>query len=117
MVREANPHTAICAPAEQLGSDFDLDQFDAAVIMSHHLASDRQYLVGIAKSEIPFVGLIGPRHRRDRLLGEIGTSAEALAERLRGPVGKRIGGRGPAAIALEVAAELQEYFCALNDRQ
>lgn len=116
MARESIPHTAICAPAEQLGADLDLDQFDAAVIMSHHLASDGQYLVRVAESAIPFVGLIGPPHRRDRLLGEIGTSADALAGRLRGPVGKRIGGRGPAAIALEVAAELQEYFCEFSDR-
>jgi xanthine/CO dehydrogenase XdhC/CoxF family maturation factor len=115
MVRESHPHKVTCAPAEELGAGFELDQFDAAVIMSHHLASDRHYLVRIAESAIPFVGLIGPPHRRDRLLGEIGTRADALAGRLRGPVGKPIGGRGPAAIALEVAAELQAYFCELNE--
>ena len=37
-----------------------------------------------------------------------------LDGRLRAPVGKRIGGRGPAAIALEIAAELQEYVCLLE---
>jgi xanthine/CO dehydrogenase XdhC/CoxF family maturation factor len=47
--------------------------------------------------------LLGPPHRRDRLLGEIGASRERLGDRLRSPVGRRIGGRGPEAIALEIA--------------
>ena len=45
-----------------------------------------------------------------RLLNEIGAHAGKLGDRLRGPVGRQIGGRGPAAIALEIAAELQEHF-------
>ena len=103
-----------CAPAEQLQDQCDLLRFDAAIIMSHHLASDRQYLQTLADTGVGFVGLLGPPHRRDRLLSEIGAAREQLADRLRSPVGKRIGGRGPAAIALEVTAELQEYFCNLS---
>ena len=54
--------------------------------------------------------MLGPAHRRERLLGEIGSDADRLADRLRGPVGRPIGGRGPAAIALEIAAEIQASF-------
>lgn len=104
----------VCAPAAQLQDQLDLTRFDAAIIMSHHLASDRQYLQTLADTAVGFVGLLGPPHRRDRLLREIDAAGERLAERLRSPVGKRIGGRGPAAVALEVAAELQEYFCDLS---
>lgn len=104
-----------CVPVEQVREHLDLDRYDAAIVMSHHLASDRQYLSILADSSVRFVGLLGPPHRRDRLLGEIGAAAGVLGSRLRSPVGKHIGGRGPAAIALEVAAELQEYFCGLND--
>lgn len=107
---------AVCIPVEQVGDQFDLDRYDAAIVMSHHLASDRQYLETLANTSIDFVGLLGPPHRRDRLLGEIGAAAGVLGDRLRSPVGKHIGGRGPGAIALEVAAELQEYFCELKDR-
>lgn len=104
----------VCAPVEQLGDEIDLQRYGAAVVMSHHLASDSQYLQILSGASTGFVGLLGPPHRRDRLLGEIGEAAERLAGRLRSPVGKRIGGRGPAAIALEVAAELQAYFSELN---
>ena len=106
--------TAVAAPADELAEQLDLAQFDAAIVMSHHLASDRSYLSSLARSRVPFVGLLGPSHRRDRLLGELGPAAEALRERLRSPVGWQIGGRGPAPIALEIAAELQGYFCAAD---
>ena len=52
-------------------------------------------------------GLLGPAARRDRLLSELGESAQSLAARLRGPAGIDIGGRGPAAIALSIIAEVQ----------
>ena len=109
-LEESQDCTVLCAPVDSLNKTLDLDRFDAVIVMSHHLASDRQYLKCLAESSIGFVGLLGPPHRRDRLLGEIGESREGLEDRLRSPVGRRIGGRGPEAIALEIAAELQEYF-------
>jgi xanthine/CO dehydrogenase XdhC/CoxF family maturation factor len=104
----------VCAPVGQLRDEVELERYDAAVVMSHHLVSDREYLQALSQTSTGFVGLLGPPHRRDRLLSEIGAAADRLANRLRSPVGKRIGGRGPAAIALEVTAELQSYFSALR---
>lgn len=101
-----------CVPAVGIAEHFELDRFDAAIVMSHNLDADRTYLKGLAETSIDFIGLLGPPHRRDRLLKEIGSAAEKLADRLRGPVGQQIGGRGPAAIALEIAAELQAHFVA-----
>lgn len=107
--------TAHCCPAESLTETINLEGFDAAVIMSHNLASDRTYLEVLAQSDIGFIGLLGPRRRRDRLLAELGDETAALLElRLRAPVGRPIGGRGPAAIALEIVAQLQEYVCSLE---
>lgn len=103
-----------CIPVAEIGDQVEFDKFDAAIVMSHHLTSDRQYLLALAESSIQFIGLLGPPHRRDRLLDELGDARDKLDGRLRSPVGKCIGGRGPAAIALEVAAELQEYFCELS---
>jgi len=101
----------VCSAVDDLSDNLDLDRFDAAIVMSHHLASDRRYLECLAATSVGFVGLLGPPHRRDRLLEEIGDKRERLAGRLRSPVGRPIGGRGPEAIALEIAAELQEHFC------
>lgn len=104
-----------CIPVKDIASHFDLGRFDAVIVMSHNLEADRAYLATLADAPVDFIGLLGPPHRRDRLLQEIGPAANKLDGRLRGPVGKQIGGRGPAAIALEIAAELQAYFS--SDRQ
>ena len=99
-----------CMPYHDIASGFDLSRFDAAIVMSHNLDADRSYLSALAESSIEFIGLLGPPHRRERLMRELGPAADSLRDRLRGPVGKQIGGRGPAAIALEIAVELQAHF-------
>ncbi len=99
-----------CVPARDIASHFDLARYDAVIVMSHNLDADRAYLSVLADGFVEFIGLLGPPHRRDRLLREIGAAADKLENRLRGPVGSQIGGRGPAAIALEIAAELQAHF-------
>jgi xanthine dehydrogenase accessory factor len=97
----------VCVPAAELAAILDLSRYDAAIIMSHHLASDRSYLAQLAPTDMRYVGLLGPAARRDRLLSELGDGGKALEGRLRGPAGIDIGGRGPAAIALSIVAEVQ----------
>lgn len=97
-----------CQPAAELAATLDLDRFDAAIVMSHHLVSDRAYLGQLAKSSIGYIGLLGPRQRRDRLLADLGDQAPTLEGRVRGPAGLDIGGRGPGPIALSIIAEVQK---------
>lgn len=100
-----------CFPADTLAASLDLDRYDAAVVMSHHLASDRAYLRQLADTDVGYVGLLGPAHRRVRLLSEIGEHAEKmLSARVHGPAGLDIGGRGPAPIALSIIAEVQSFL-------
>jgi xanthine/CO dehydrogenase XdhC/CoxF family maturation factor len=89
------------------GAVVALDGFDAAVVMSHNLVADGRYLAALAVSDIPYVGLLGPAARRERLYAELGSLAEALRPRLRAPVGLDLGGASPEAIALSIVAELQ----------
>ena len=89
------------------GAVVALDGFDAAVVMSHNLVADGRYLAALAVSAIPYVGLLGPAARRERLYAELGSLAEALRPRLRAPVGLDLGGASPEAIALSIVAELQ----------
>lgn len=91
-------------------------RFAAAVIMSHHLDSDRGYLRQLAQSDIPYVGLLGPAHRREKLLQDLGESAARLHGRLRAPVGLDLGGRSPEAIALAIVGELQAFFAGRSAR-
>ncbi len=97
----------LCLPADDLARELDLSRFDAAIVMSHHLASDRSYLRQLAATDIAYVGLLGPANRRERLVADLGDDGKRLQERLHGPAGLDIGGRGPAAIALSIIAEVQ----------
>lgn len=99
--------------ADKLGAALELNLFRAAVIMSHHLATDLAYLRALAQSDVPYVGLLGPAKRRDRLLADLGLEAVRLNRRLRAPVGLPLGGRTPEAVALAIVAELQA-FCHEN---
>lgn len=103
----AGAELRVCCPAAELAGNVELDSFDLAVVMSHHLASDRSYLEQLSACRIPYVGVLGPPGRRDRLLGELGDAADALRDRVHGPAGLDLGGRGPAVIALSIIAEMQ----------
>jgi xanthine/CO dehydrogenase XdhC/CoxF family maturation factor len=96
----------ICCAVEDMSGHVELSGFDAAIVMSHHLASDRQYLAQLSTSDISYVGLLGPKERRRRLLAELGDAAAALDGRLHGPAGLDIGAVGPAAIALSIISEI-----------
>ena len=93
-------------PADARVSDSPPAAFGAAIVMSHHLATDRAYLRALARSDIPYVGLLGPAVRRERLLAELGADAKGLRARLRSPVGLDLGAETPEAIALSIMAEI-----------
>jgi xanthine/CO dehydrogenase XdhC/CoxF family maturation factor len=93
-----------------LGRELPLASYDAIVVMSHHLPTDRTYLRELAPIDIGYLGLLGPPARRQRLLEELGSAAGALAESLRGPVGLDIGADSAESIALSIAAEIQQVL-------
>jgi xanthine/CO dehydrogenase XdhC/CoxF family maturation factor len=87
-----------------------LDDFDAIIVMSHHLATDRAYLAQLAAARADYLGILGPAARRERLLAELGTAADTLRGRLKGPVGLDIGADSPESIAISIVADLQNAF-------
>jgi xanthine/CO dehydrogenase XdhC/CoxF family maturation factor len=98
--------TVIRTRPERLADALAGDGLDAAVIMSHHLDNDAAWLAQLAGGDIPYIGVpyigvLGPRARRDRLLQMAGCQQAVY-----GPVGLDIGAELPAAIALAVAAEI-----------
>lgn len=95
-----------CTPAGQLPERMSLPSFAAAVVMNHHLATDRSWLATLAGSDIPYIGLLGPRGRRERLLRKLGAKAAHLATRLHGPAGLSIGADSPESIALSIWTQI-----------
>jgi xanthine dehydrogenase accessory factor len=97
--------------ARALLESVDVGRCQAAVVMSHHLASDIEYLRALAHAGQPhYVGLLGPAARRRRIAEELGPLASALHSRLRGPVGIDIGAVIPEAIALAIVSEVHAWL-------
>lgn len=98
-------------PPEHLPTLLAAKRFDAALAMYHNLSLDARALRQLAGAAIGHVGLLGPPARRDDLLREIGSEASLqLDGRLHAPVGLPLGGEGAEAIALSIAAQLQQRF-------
>lgn len=83
----------------------------ATLVMHHNFELDREALHALAGIDVPFIGLLGPPRRRDDLFRVLPTSSrDALMPRLHAPVGLPLGGHGPQAIALSIAAQLQAWL-------
>lgn len=74
-----------------------------AVVKMHSYLHDRDWARRLLAAGVPFVGLLGPRDRQERIRREIGAEGEP---RLVGPVGLDLGGEGAEQIAISVVAQL-----------
>jgi len=105
------PHAerVVHATPDALPQALDLTHFTAAVIMSHHLPSDLLYLRALAPTPIPYLGLLGPAARREKLMSDLGADAQNVRARLHAPVGLPLGGRSPESVALAIVAEVHLF--------
>jgi xanthine dehydrogenase accessory factor len=99
------------ASPSSLRKEVDLPLCHAAVVMSHHLPSDESYLRELAQAGLPaYVGLLGPKARRNRLAKELGPLSEQLGTRIRGPVGLDLGAATPEGIALSIIGQIHAWL-------
>ena len=80
------------------------------VVMTHSFAHDREWVRRLLRTDSPFIGLLGPRARRDEILEQIAATGDRLGvketNRLFAPVGLNLGADGPEQIAVSIVAEL-----------
>ena len=100
-------HTLAAAEVSRV---LDLGEFDAIIVMSHHLATDETYLAQLGAARARYIGVLGPPARKQRLLAALADRGAALRAKLKGPVGLDIGADSPESIALSIVAELQAAF-------
>ena len=65
---------------------------------------------------MPYVGLLGPAARREKLLGDLGADADALRAAAARAVGLDIGGRTPESIALSIIGEVHAALAGRGGR-
>ncbi len=92
----------------------EIDSFTAAISMCHDYETDYRNLQMLLKTDIKYIGLLGPKKRTIKMydrMAEEGTPLTAeQEERIYSPVGLDIGAATPEEIALSVCAEIRAFF-------
>lgn len=93
-----------------LASAVDLDASASVVIMSHNYLRDLDYLGAALGRGVPYIGVLGPGARLQRLLDDLAEQGikpnEDDLAALHGPAGLDIGAEGPVEIAWAVLSEI-----------
>lgn len=87
-----------------------LDQRTAVVIATHNFGRDAAALRYLLPLGLPYVGLVGPRRRRDELLLDVVDSGATMLSGFFAPAGLHLAAEAPAEIALSIVAEIQTVF-------
>lgn len=94
--------------------DFDITPYTACVLMSHNYDYDRDVLKKLLKTETPYIGILGPRKRFDKMLGEFAENGIQIQpgdlHRIHSPIGLDIGAETPDEIAISIISEIQGKF-------
>ena len=102
----------ICASPNELEKCLKLCYRSVAVIMTHNFLQDLELLKRLLKSPAYYIGILGPRHRTERLLAALRQEGaikneEKKLSRLYAPIGLDIGAETPAEIALSILGEIR----------
>jgi xanthine dehydrogenase accessory factor len=102
VARPEDPDLALPPPARTL-----------AVVKTHSLAHDREWVRRLLAAGLPYIGVLGPRGRTEAILRDVDTGAAGhgapARERVFGPVGLDLGADGPRQVAISIVAELLAF--------
>jgi len=88
---------------DESSSELPIDRETYAVVKTHSLRHDTDWVRRLVRTEVPYVGILGPRARTRKILEGLGVEA---GERVFGPVGLDLGADGPEQVAVSILAEL-----------
>ena len=99
-----------------------VDNRTAAIVKSHNYGRDFATLCHLLKLDLPYVGLLGPRKRRDQLLNAVLDEGIAIDAEIFAPAGLDLGAETPEELALALVSEIQAVFAdasaeSLRDRK
>jgi xanthine dehydrogenase accessory factor len=80
------------------------------VVMNHHIERDRESLRLALESDAPYIGVLGPRSRLEKLLAALEeegfTPGAGALSRVRSPIGLAVGAETPEEIAVSILGEI-----------
>ncbi|WP_052417192.1 XdhC family protein [Cellvibrio mixtus] len=98
--------SALTQSVENISAEY-LQQVDAIVIAHHNINLDAAAIANLQTRDLqnPYIGLLGPAHRKAEVLALAGLVDAQLRYPIAGPMGLALGGDLPESIALSVLAE------------
>jgi xanthine/CO dehydrogenase XdhC/CoxF family maturation factor len=98
--------TLLTVRPDEIATHVHIDDETYVVSMHHNFADDRDSLKSVLQTATPYIGMLGPRQRTERMIAAIGGVGARDDARIYGPVGLDIGTDGAEQVALAVIAEL-----------
>lgn len=90
------------------------DKHTAIVLMAHDFKTDKRNLPLALRTEAFYIGMLGPKNRSEKIIGELEQEGMVLTDedlgRIYAPAGLDIGALSPEEIALAILAEIRTVF-------
>ena len=110
----------IVSRPENLDDDVFVGSHSVAVVMNHNYNADREILGRLLISSCRYIGMLGPKHRTERMLDNLRAQGcdfqESQLDKLYAPAGLDIGASTPEGIALSIVAEIQAVLSGRGGR-
>jgi len=88
-----------------------MDARTYVVVMTHNYLHDRDLLRGFLRSDVRYIGMLGPKIRTQKIIDDLRRDGVEMTDRERGriygPIGLDVGSETPEEIALAVVGEIQ----------
>ncbi|MEH2138163.1 XdhC family protein [Nostoc sp.] len=117
-IRFSSPCNVILSNRDIVHKQVLINERTVAVVMTHNYLDDLEILKIMLPSPARYIGILGPKHRTERLLQDLSTekivTTNEQLNRLYSPIGIDIGADTPEEIAIAIIAEIQAV---LTNRQ
>jgi xanthine/CO dehydrogenase XdhC/CoxF family maturation factor len=109
--RFASACQVLVSKPEKVLEQIPIDDQTVFVMMTHNYNYDLAMLKALLQKDIPYIGMLGPKKKLDRMLDELRdggmTITDDMLEKVFGPTGLEIGAETAEEIALSIIAEIK----------
>ncbi|HEU4858248.1 MAG TPA: XdhC/CoxI family protein [Chitinophagaceae bacterium] len=99
---------------EQVLEQIEIDEHTVFLLMTHNYNYDMAMLKQLLQKSISYIGMLGPKKKRERMLNELKDEGLIFTEQqlsvLHSPVGLDIGAETSEEIAVSILAEIKALF-------
>jgi xanthine/CO dehydrogenase XdhC/CoxF family maturation factor len=87
-----------------------LNNADVIIIMNHNITLDAEALLVSEQTQALYIGMLGPKHRTEKVLKHARLTLHNLKKPFFNPIGLDLGGELPESIALSILSQAHAYI-------